>query len=243
MKKVLTLSKTDKKIALLIDPDFAKNKDWLIDVLSELKYSSIDVILIGGSLVSEPNKIDSLIREIRQLSPLPIYLFPGHSNQISKEADGILFISLISGRNPEFLIGQQVIAAPIIRTFGLNVLATGYMLIGSSNTSAHYISQTQSIPYSKVDIALATALAGEMLGMKAIFMDGGSGADKSPSTLMTSSLSSKLAIPIIIGGGINKASEIDELFNAGANMVVIGTAIEKNPNLILQLRSSTLSKS
>ena len=235
MKKSFELGCKDKKLAILIDPDFAKNKEWLRSALFNLNMSQFDLILLGGSLVEEPHKIDQLILEIKAICELPVYLFPGHSNQVSAEADGILFTSLLSGRNPEFLIGQQMLAAPQVKKWGLNSLPTAYLLIGGSNTSAHYMSQTSPIPADKVDIALATALAGELMGMKAVYMDGGSGAEKSPSKRICKTLSAKLGIPIIIGGGIRDAAQMDELYMAGANMLVVGTAIEEDPEFILTL--------
>jgi putative glycerol-1-phosphate prenyltransferase len=242
MKKKFTLVKSDKKLALLIDPDWAMDKDWLATVIKELNQAVFDVILIGGSLVFEPNKMNTLILEIKEFSNLPIYLFPGNVNQVCKEADGILFISLISGRNSEFLIGQHVTGAPLIKSLGLNVLPTGYMIIGDTKTSAHYISQTQAIPYNKPSIALATAMAGEMLGLKVIYIDGGSGADRSPSNAMIKNLSNELSIPLIVGGGINNRFQIDEAFASGANLVVIGTSIEKNPGIISELRKAVAFK-
>jgi len=242
MKREFTLNKNDKKLALLIDPDWAIDKEWLVEVFSELKYADFDLILIGGSLVFEPNNISNLIKEVKSLIDLPVYLFPGNVNQVDKEADGIFFISLISGRNPEFLIGQHVTGAPLIKSLGLNVLPTGYMLIGNTQTSAHYMSQTQAIPFNKPSIALATALAGEMLGLKVIYMDGGSGADRSPSNEMIKLLSSELEIPLIVGGGIQNRKQIEKSFENGANLVVIGTAVEKDPTIISQLRHNSIVK-
>ncbi len=238
MKKILNLNKGDRKTALLIDPDWASDKEWLMEILEELKYTHFDIILLGGSLVSDPIAISDLILEIKRHSNLPIYLFPGHAIQVSKEADGILFISLISGRNPEFLIGQHVVSAPLIKSYGLNVFPVGYMIIGDSKTSAHYMSQTQAIPFAKTDIAIATAIAGEMLGLKAIYLDGGSGADRSPSNDLINKLSGKLNVPIIVGGGIQNKKQVEEAFDNGANLVVIGSAIERDPNLLLKFRTA-----
>jgi putative glycerol-1-phosphate prenyltransferase len=235
MKKLFSLSKNDQKLALLIDPDWASDPGWLNEVLINLNYSHFDLILVGGSIVKAPDTIDALITHIKDNTDLPVYLFPGNVNQISKNADGILFISLISGRNPEFLIGQHVLSAPLIKSYRLHVLSTGYMLIGDSATSAHYMSQTQAIPYTKNDIALATALAGELLGMQCIYMDGGSGPKRSPSKGMIKTLSEELEVPLIVGGGVKERKQIDELFSSGANMVVIGSAIEKNPSILEEL--------
>lgn len=237
MKKLFSLHKNENKLALLIDPDWAKDRDWLNETLPLLKYSNFGVILIGGSLVNDPTSIDSLIIEIKKQSDLPVYLFPGNAIQISKEADGILFISLISGRNSDYLIGQHVISAPLIRSYQLNVIPTGYMIIGDSNTSAHYMSQTQAIPFNKPDIAIATAMAGEMLGLKVIYIDSGSGPNRSPSNAMIKQLSKEINSPIIVGGGIQSKKQIDLLFESGANLIVIGTAAEKDPNIIQELSS------
>jgi putative glycerol-1-phosphate prenyltransferase len=232
MKKQFRIEKGDNKIALLIDPDMAIKSDWLFDVLSLINNSGIDVILIGGSLVFNIDKLDEIIITIKKLTTLPVYLFPGHPTQISKFADGILFLSLISGRNPELLIGQHVISAPIIKSYNLNVLSTGYMIVGNSSTSVHYMSQTHPLPANKPDIAIATALAGEMLGLQCIYMEGGSGADQPVSKSLIKSVSDQLNIPLIVGGGINHPDKVKEAFNSGADLVVIGTAIEKMPEML-----------
>jgi putative glycerol-1-phosphate prenyltransferase len=232
MKKKFQLKKGDTKIALLIDPDWAIKSNWLLDVLSSVNNSSIDVILIGGSLVINLDKLDEIIITIKKITKVPVYLFPGHPTQISKYADGILFLSLISGRNPELLIGQHVISAPMIKSYNLNVIPTGYMIMGNDSTSVHYMSQTHPLPANKPDIAIATALAGEMLGLQCIYLDGGSGANESISENMIQSVSGQLSVPLIVGGGINHPDLVKKAFNSGADMVVVGTAIEKMPEML-----------
>jgi len=236
MKKEFQLNKGDNKIALLIDPDWASKNDWLFDVMSLVNESGIDLILVGGSLVFNIDKLDEIIITIKKLTSLPVYLFPGHPTQISKHADGILFLSLISGRNPELLIGQHVVSAPIIKSYNLIVAPTGYMIIGHSSTSVHYMSQTHPIPANKSDIAVATALAGEMLGLKFIYMDGGSGAENEISQKLISTVSDQISIPLIVGGGIDHPDKVKEAFNFGADLVVIGTAIEKMPEMLAKLK-------
>ena len=232
MKANFKLKKGDNKIALLIDPDWAVKDDWFNDILSSLEESIIDLVLIGGSLVINPERLDDIILSIKKTTSIPVYLFPGHPIQISKHADGILFLSLISGRNPELLIGQHVISAPIIKSYKLNVIPTGYMILGNDSTSVHYMSQTQPIPGNKPDIAIATAVAGEMLGLKTIYMDGGSGAKQSISEKIIKEVSGNLDIPLIIGGGIDSLDKIKSALKNGADMVVIGTAVEKMPELL-----------
>ena len=236
IKKRFQLNKGDSKVALLIDPDWAMKSDWLLDVLSFVNKSGIDLILIGGSLVYNLDKLDEIIIALKKITPIPVYLFPGHPTQISKHADGILFISLISGRNPELLIGQHVISAPIIKSYNLNVFPTGYMLVGNSSTSVHYMSQTHPLPMDKPDLSIATALAGEMLGLKCIYMDGGSGANQPISENLIKSVSDQLSIPLIIGGGIDHPDRVKKAFNSGADLVVIGTAIEKMPELLEMIK-------
>ena len=236
MKKEFQLKKGDNKVALLIDPDWASKNDWLLDVMLLVNQSGIDLILVGGSLVFNIDKLDEIIITIKKLSSIPVYLFPGHPTQISKHADGILFLSLISGRNPELLIGQHVVSAPIIKSYNLIVAPTGYMIIGHSSTSVHYMSQTHPLPANKSDIAVATALAGEMLGLKFIYMDGGSGAEKEISQKLISAVSDQISIPLIIGGGIDHPDKVKEAFDFGADLVVIGTAIEKMPEMLTQLK-------
>lgn len=236
MKKEFQLNKGDKKVALLIDPDWATNNDWFLDVMSLVNNSGIDLILVGGSLVFNIENLDQTILTIKKLTSLPVYLFPGHPTQISKYADGILLLSLISGRNPELLIGQHVVSAPIIKSYNLLVAPTGYMIIGNDSTSVHYMSQTHPIPAHKYDIAIATALAGEMLGLKFIYMDGGSGAAREISQKLISAVSDQLSIPLIVGGGIDHPDKVKEAFNFGAELVVIGTAIEKMPEMLVRMK-------
>lgn len=159
--------------------------------------------------------------------------------QVNKDADGILFLSLISGRNPDMLIGNQVISAPILKHSKLEVLPTGYILIDSGKpTTVSYMSNTTPIPYDKNDVALCTAMAGEMLGLKLIFMDGGSGATNPISESMISMVSQSLEVPLIIGGGICSAEKAVANCKAGADVIVVGNSIEKNPNLIQEIAQS-----
>ncbi len=163
-------------------------------------------------------------------------LFPGSNLQINEAADAILFLSLISGRNPDLLIGQHVIAAPLIKKYGLEVIPTGYLLINSGNdTTVSYMSNTQPIPYDKPDIAACTAIAGEMLGLEIIYMDAGSGAAQPISTDMISKVRKSIDTPLIIGGGINTAKKAETILKAGADMIVVGNGIEENPSLLVTI--------
>ena len=166
---------------------------------------------------------------LKKFSNLPVYLFPGNSIQLSKEADGILFLSLLSGRNAEFLIGQQVVAAPFLKQSGLDVLSTAYLMIdGGKLTTAHYMSNTLPIPNNKPEIAVNTAIAAEFMGFKCIYLDSGSGADKPVSVDVISAIKANVSLPIIVGGGINSIDKAKQVKLAGADMIVIGTAFENN---------------
>jgi len=228
LSEIIQHKKEQKKklFALLIDPDKFDQK-FYFDLLIKLSDCKPDVILVGGSLLF--HDINITIQAIKKLTPIPVYIFPGNSMQVSAHADGILFTSLISGRNPEFLIGNQVNAAPIIKKYKLDTFATGYVLVESNNnTAVRYMSNTMPIPRDKIDIAIATALAGEMLGLKAIYLEAGSGATNPVPSEMISGVKSYLNIPIIVGGGIRSTKDIEKVYEAGADIIVIGNAFEKN---------------
>jgi len=235
--QILQSKKARKKLlAILLDPDKVdlQNIGNLIQKISE---SPATHIFIGGSLVLN-NTIDEIILSLKKEITLPIVLFPGNPSQISTFADGILFLSLISGRNSDFLIEHQVKAAPILKKSNLEIISTGYILIESGNpTAVASVSKTIPLPRHNAEIAVNTALAGEFLGHKLIYLEAGSGA-KLPVPLETISLVSKnLEIPLIVGGGIKSIQEIQDAYIAGADLVVIGTAFENdinfftNPNL------------
>ena len=231
-KKILDYKKREKKLfAILIDPDKTDNNS-LIQIIKRSNESNIDLFLIGGSLLIK-DRIEELIQDIKSHSDIPVILFPGSTVQLSKKADGILFLSLISGRNPEMLIGNHVIAAPFLKESKIEILPTGYMLIeGGRITSASYMSNTVPIPHDKNDIAVSTAIAGEMLGLKMIYMDAGSGAKKTISNEMIKEVTESINIPLIIGGGIKTEQEAKEKFEAGADIIVVGNGIEENLSLI-----------
>jgi phosphoglycerol geranylgeranyltransferase len=198
----------------------------------------VDFIFVGGSLLLKDH-VDICVQRIKSLCNIPVLLFPGNVMQISKYADGILFLSLISGRNPDFLIGQQVIAAPYLKQTELEVLPTGYMLIdGGVPTSVSYMSNTTPIPRGKKEIAYSTALAGEMLGLRIMYLDAGSGAQQPVSKKMISYLSSRLSVPLIVGGGIRTPEAAYEAVAAGADIVVVGNVLEKDPDLLEQMVSA-----
>ena len=233
-------AKGKKLFAILIDPDKQKNSVLSL-IVQKANEANVDYFFVGGSLLTNDN-LDECIKTIKNNSNIPVILFPGNAMQINKNADGILFLSLISGRNPELLIGKQVISAPILKQTSLEVISTGYMLIDSGKpTTASYMSNTLPIPRNKNGIATSTAIAGEYLGMKLIYMDGGSGAEKPIEIDMIKQVSNQINIPMIVGGGICNAQKAIDNCNAGADLIVVGNAIEKNADLILEISKAVHS--
>ncbi|OFY85048.1 MAG: geranylgeranylglyceryl/heptaprenylglyceryl phosphate synthase [Bacteroidetes bacterium RIFCSPLOWO2_12_FULL_35_15] len=220
-----------KQFAVLIDPDKFESSNAI--EISET--GGVDFIFVGGSILTNGN-FEECITSLKKKTKIPIIIFPGNNLQISKNADGILLLSLISGRNPELLIGKQVIAAPILKASNLDILPTGYILIdGGKPTAVSYMSNTNPIPFDKDDIAMCTAMAGEMLGLKLIYMDAGSGALNAISEKMIKKVSSNISIPLIIGGGINTPQKAILACKAGADIIVVGNAIEKDSSLIKKI--------
>ena len=231
-----------KSFAVLVDPDKIRQEQvgYLLDQCNK---ASVDLILVGGSLVVS-NEMESLVSLIKKEASIPVVLFPGSPSQVTPAADALLYLSLISGRNPELLIGQHVISAPIVRKSGLEVMSTGYMVIdGGAPTTVSYISNATPIPSDKNEIAVCTAMAGEMLGMKLIYMDAGSGAKNPINESMISSVSSQISIPLIVGGGIRNAEQAFKSAKAGADIIVVGNAIEKDDSLILEIGNAIHSAS
>lgn len=217
-----------KCFAILLDPD-KTSLESAETVVNQAERFGVDWLLVGGSLLHDEH-IRQLIPYLKSLTRIPVVLFPGSPQQVVGSADGILFLSLISGRNPDLLIGRHVEAAPLIRQTQLEVLPTGYMLIDCGKpTTAHYMSGTQPIPYDKADIAACTAIAGEMLGLRLFYMDGGSGAAKPISPRMIQQVSQQVSQPLIVGGGIRTAEAARQAWTAGADMIVVGNALERDP--------------
>lgn len=231
---------TDKKkagkklFAVLIDPD--KTDERKVAKLVELtREAKVDYLLVGGSLVIS-NHLDEVVKQIRKQCSTPVILFPGAPSQVSRYANGLLYLSLISGRNADLLIGQHVISAPFVKQSGLEIISTGYMVIdGGAPTTVSYISNAAPIPSNKNEIAICTAMAGEMLGMKLIYMDAGSGAERPISEAMIAGVAGVIDIPLVIGGGINDPEKAYLNCRAGADMIVVGNAIEKDPSLITEI--------
>jgi phosphoglycerol geranylgeranyltransferase len=220
-----------KSFAVLIDPDKVSTGQ-LEDICGLAKDALVDFLFVGGSLVISDH-LDDCIKTIKTNCSIPVILFPGSASQISKYADGLLYLSLISGRNAELLIGQHVISAPFVKKSGLEIISTGYMVVdGGAPTTVSYISNATPLPHDKEDIALCTALAGEMLGMKVIYMDAGSGAQKAVSSNMIQRVASHIEIPLIVGGGINTPEKAIENCKAGADVIVVGNVLEKNIHLM-----------
>lgn len=227
----------DKLLALLLDPDEYDDQS-LKQILNEAGNTKTDLILVGGSLVSNP--VAPFIQKIKENSEIPVLLFPGNLLQLSDNADGILFLSLISGRNPDLLIGNHVAAAPMIRNSGMEVISTGYILVENGrSTAVEYISNTRPVPSDKPDIAAATAIAGEMLGFKLIYLEAGSGAQYPVNPEMITEVKSKIKIPLVVGGGIRNAEDAKNILNAGADIIVVGNAVEKNTSLLKKIREFT----
>lgn len=233
-QKIVQYKASHKKmLGVLIDPDKYTN-EMLNTLIGYAQQTNVSFFLIGGSLVSK--NVNDAIQYIKEKSGLPVFLFPGNLLQLCDQADGILLLSLISGRNPEYLIGNHIHAAPFLRKSGMEIIPTGYMLVDTGKrTSVEYISNTNPIPNNKADIAVATAMAGEMLGMKLIYLEGGSGAQEPVNSKIISEVKSNISIPLIVGGGIRNAKQASEILSAGADCIIIGNAIESNPKLLFDI--------
>ena len=229
--------KQQKSFAVLIDPDKVNdnNLDELIQLAHEAK---VDYFFVGGSLVVS-DCLESCVKKIKSEIDIPVILFPGSPSQITNQADALLYLSLISGRNPELLIGQHVVSAPAVKKSGLEIMSTGYMVIdGGAPTTVSYISNANPLPSDKAEIAMCTAMAGEMLGMKLIYMDAGSGAKRAISENMIQKVASCISVPLIVGGGITDPEKAYLNCKAGADVIVVGNAIEKDASLIKEIAAA-----
>ncbi|MFM2268445.1 MAG: hypothetical protein RL757_1886 [Bacteroidota bacterium] len=223
-----------KKFAVLIDPDEMR-LDNLDSIVHWVKEAQVDYFFVGGSLVVD-DQMTFCLETLRRHTNLPLILFPGSPQQINPNADAILLLSLISGRNPDLLIGQHVLAAPALQRSGLEVMPTGYILVdGGKPTTASYISNTQPIPADKPEIAYCTALAGEFLGLKTMYLDAGSGAKNPIPEAVIAAVAKGVSVPIIVGGGIRTPERAYASAKAGADVIVVGNALEKDPKLALEI--------
>ena len=223
----------EKMVALLIDPD-NHDTESLENIVNIANLASIDFILIGGSIITK--SFNDKIKIIKDKTTLPVFLFPGNLLQLCNHADGILLLSLISGRNPELLIGNHVVAAPFLKNSGMEIIPTSYILVNTGTcTSVEYMSNTQPIPFNKPEIAAATAMAGEMLGHKLTYLEGGSGAEQTINRQLISEVKKNTSIPLIVGGGIRTSSQSRQIFQAGADIIVIGTVAEESPDMVFEI--------
>ena len=238
LSNIFQAKKDNKKsLAVLIDPDSLSKKDLELQ-MNEAINAKVDYFFIGGSMITD-DCLDEALSFLKENTSIPIVIFPGSVYQINQKADAILFLSLISGRNADLLIGKHVLAAPMIKKSGIEVLPTGYMLIDSGKpTTASYVSGTLPIPNDKPSIAACTAMAGEMLGLQLIFLDGGSGAEKPVTSKMIKATADVTDSPIIVGGGISTPEKAIENWNAGADIVVVGTAFENDPGIITEISNA-----
>ena len=226
-----------KSFAVLIDPDKV-NAESIHELVKLSIEAHVDYFFVGGSLVISSH-LDECIQQIKAACNIPVILFPGSPSQISKYADALLYLSLISGRNPELLIGQHVISAPFVKKSGLEIMPTGYMVIdGGAPTTVSYISNASPIPADKSEIAMCTAMAGEMLGMQLIYMDAGSGAKRAITEQMIESVAKHIDVPLIVGGGITEPEKAYLNCKAGADIIVVGNAIEKDVSLIKEISAA-----
>ena len=229
-KFIKSLTNSKPALAVLIDPD-----KFNPDLIKLANKNNVSCFFVGGSGLIK-NNISAVIKKIKKLSDLPVILFPGDEKQLTKNADGLLLLSLLSGRNPEYLIEKHVKAAPIIKKLKLSFLPTAYLLIDGGKTSTtQKITKTKPINPKNISLVKNTSIAGEQLGFKAIYLEAGSGATKSVSASLINTIKKSVTIPVIVGGGVNSKAVAEKLIKAGANMIVVGNALEKNKNLIIEI--------
>jgi phosphoglycerol geranylgeranyltransferase len=214
-------------LAVLIDPD-----KYNPEVIKAANKSNVSCFLVGGSRL-EKGEVHKTIRQIKKLSSLPVLIFPGDETQLSAAADGLLLLSLLSGRDPDYLIGKHIKAAPVIRKMGLRYLSTAYLLIkGGSRSTTEKVTRTVPLDPADIKQIVNTAIAAEQLGFKAIYLEAGSGAARSVPVNIIRRIRKEVSLPLIVGGGIDSRKKASEIISAGANMVVVGNALEKNVFLL-----------
>ncbi|MDO6622321.1 geranylgeranylglyceryl/heptaprenylglyceryl phosphate synthase [Oceanihabitans sp. 1_MG-2023] len=230
-----SISKNKKGLAVLIDPDKTK-PEGLSGFMHKLNSSIATHVFIGGSTV-EADATESLVLEIKKQTQLPIVLFPGDISQITNHANAILYLSLLSGRNPEYLIGQHIASVSKLKNSNLEIIPTGYLLIESGKeTAVQRVTQTQPMPVNNIQAIVDTAKAGELLGMKLIYLEAGSGAIHAVSSSIIKAVKEELKIPVLVGGGIRNKQQLDAAYQAGADMVVIGTAFEEDESFFNEIK-------
>lgn len=236
MTKIFDLISKPNQIAILIDPEKFQSHEHLEQLIEKIHFSGVNFVFIGGSTVTS-TEFQQTIDTIKKSIQIPVVIFPGSASQISEKADALLLLNLISGRNPDYLIGHHVQAAQLLDEMKIELISTSYLLIdGGNQSSVAYVSQTTPIPQHQISIVYKTALAGKQIGHKALFLDAGSGAKHTVPANYVEALK-KLNQPLIIGGGIRTINQIEELHKAGANVVVIGNKIEEDINFLLDIHS------
>lgn len=237
-QNILSAKKSGKKLlAILLDPEKV-DLELISESLVKISNSEVDFIFVGGSTVEE-GLTQKLVKKLKQLTSIPVVLFPGHFSQISSQADAILFLSLISGRNPEYLINQHIKAVPLIQKSGLEVIPTGYILIdGGKETSVQKISETLPLSSQEIREITDTACAGMYMGKKIIYLEAGSGALNPVQESVISSVRKNIDIPLIVGGGIRSEEELTAAYQSGADLVVIGTAFEENNEILVKIKKN-----
>lgn len=225
----------EKMLVVLVDPD-KLNLHEVVNLTKIAEEGGVSLFLVGGSIVANPPV--KVVEAIKSVTDKPVVLFPGNPNQLVPNADAILFLSLISGRNPDFLIGHHVTSAPIIKKYNLEVIPVSYLLIdGGKTTSVEYVSNTKPIPQDKLDIVVATAMAGEMLGHQMTYLEAGSGALFPVSKQIIRKVRQNTAIPLIVGGGLRNKEEVKTALDAGADIIVVGNILEKKPEVLREIAS------
>ena len=231
------IEKRGSAYIVLIDPD-KKNKDNIESIVEKGNRSNVDAFFVGGSLIMD-SKYESRVKSIRSNSDIPVILFPGGINQINSYFDAMLFMSMISGRNPQYLIGEQVISAPIIKDLGIETISTGYILIdGGVQSMVQVMSDTNPIPMDRLDAIIAHALAAQYLGMKLIYLEAGSGATNSINDDIIKSVSEVINIPLIVGGGLRDPEVVSAKVNSGASIIVTGTIAEEDSSIMREIASA-----
>lgn len=224
-----TIKNKGAAYVVLLDPD-RKDESSIQKRVENANISGVDALFVGGSLIMDSNCTER-VKMIKSISDIPVILFPGGIGQLNSYYDAMLFMSVISGRNPHYLIGEQVLAAPLVKDMGIEAISTGYILMdGGAGSTVEFISGTRPIPMNRVDIAVAHALAGQFLGMRLIYLEAGSGAIEPVSTSIIKATSNAIDVPIIVGGGIRNPEIARSSVEAGASIIVTGTILENSPD-------------